>query len=468
MSGAFAFRQQVAGIPLYAAFSLASPAAGRANPVNPSDVMPPMPPIPDHPQRYATVNELHARPFPTLEAPCMATYVAIKEPVDAANRDRQADRAHLLALLDRHGAAHPQPEATHFAGNIGRSNLKWESHTEFVTYSAFTPGLSDRPFDPAEAEVFPADWLALAPGKRLTSVLIRIELMPDNETDMLARLDDWFVAESLAVARVVDGAAVVAGDFRIDPAGHMRFAVFVRPGTGARRIGRIVQRICEIETYRAMSMLGLMRSRQLTGQLNALDPRLAALVSALDDSEPSPEAALHNLLAISAELESLAVKFSFRFGATAAYEAILNQRVQVLREERVAGRQTFGEFMMRRYDPAMRTVKSAEKRLKEMAERAERAAELLRTRVDVERSAQNQKLLESMDRRADLALRLQHTVEGLSVVAISYYAVSLAGYLAYPVARGLGMTKEGLTAALVLPVVGAVWWMVRRIRKSMH
>jgi uncharacterized membrane-anchored protein len=276
------------------------------------------------------------------------------------------------------------------------------------------------------------------------------------------------VAESLAVARVVDGAAVIAGDFRIDPAGHMRFAVFVQPGTGGRRVGRIVQRLCEIETYRAMSMLGLMRSRQLTAQLNTLDPRLAALVGALDETEPSPDAALHNLLAISAELESLAVKFSFRFGATAAYEAILNQRVQILREERVAGRQTFGEFMMRRYDPAMRTVKSAEKRLKEMAERAERAAELLRTRVDVERSAQNQKLLESMDRRADLALRLQHTVEGLSVVAISYYAVSLAAYLAAPLGDVLGMTKEALTAALVLPVVGAVWFMVRRIRKAMQ
>ena len=115
----------------------------------------------------------------------------------------------------------------------------------------------------------------------------------------------------------------------------MRFAVFVRPGAGSRRVGRIVQRLCEVETYRAMSMLGLMRSRQLTGQLNALDPRLAALVGGMDATEPSPETALHNLLAISAELESLAVKFSFRFGATAAYEAILNQRVQVLREERV-------------------------------------------------------------------------------------------------------------------------------------
>ncbi len=427
-----------------------------------------MPPISDHPLRYATVNELHARPFPALEVPSTAVYVAIKEPFAAVNRDRSKDLAHLHALLDRHGSAHPQPGATHFQGPIGRSDLKWESHTEFVTYTAFSRGLSKRPFDPAEAEILPEEWLAAAPGKRLTSVLIRIEAMPESEETLFAHLDEWFVPESLAVSRVVDGAAIIAGDFRIDPAGHMRFAVFVKPGTGTRRVGRIVQRLCEIETYRAMSMLGLMRSRDLSTRLNALDPRLSGLVEGLDNAEPAPEAALHDLLTISAELESLAVHFSFRFGATAAYEAIVNQRIQVLRETRIEGRQTFAEFMMRRYDPAMRTVKSAEGRLQSMADRAQRAAELLRTRVDVERSAQNQKLLESMDKRADLQLRLQRTVEGLSVVAISYYAVSLASYLAYPLAQAFHMSKETLTAALVLPVVGLVWLMVRRVRKALH
>jgi uncharacterized membrane-anchored protein len=426
-----------------------------------------MPPIADHPQRYATVNELHARPFPSLDVPSTALYVAIKEPFQAVNRDRAKDLAHLHALLDRHGSPHPQPGATHFQGAIGRAELKWESHTEFVTYTAFTKGLPKRPFDPAEAEVMPDDWLAEAPGKRLTSVLIRIEPMPETDEEIFARVDDWFVPESLAVSRVVDGAAVIAGDFRIDPAGHMRFAVFVRAGTGPRRVGRIVQRLCEIETYRAMSMLGLMRSRDLSVRLNALDPRLSKLVEGLDNAEPAPEAALHDLLTISSELEALAVHFSFRFGATAAYEAIVNQRIQVLREQRIEGRQTFAEFMMRRYDPAMRTVKSAESRLQGMAERAQRAAELLRTRVDVERSAQNQRLLESMDRRADLQLRLQRTVEGLSTVAISYYAVNLSAYLAYPLTEPLGLT-HGMTMAILTPVIViAVWLGIRRIRNHL-
>ena len=120
--------------------------------------------------------------------------------------------------------------------------------------------------------------------------------------------------------------------------------------------------------------------------------------------------------------------------------------------------------MMSRYEPAMRTVKSSETRLNKMSARASRAAELLRTRVDVERSAQNQAILASMDKRSDLQLRLQHTVEGLSVVAISYYAVSLVGYMLYPLAERSGISKGTLTALAVPVVVILVWGLLRRLR----
>jgi uncharacterized membrane-anchored protein len=336
-----------------------------------------------------------------------------------------------------------------------------------VTYTAFTDGLSDRPFDPADFDVFPEDWLAQAPGARITSALIRVAPWQDRET-VRREVADWFVPESVAVARVLDDAAVVAGDFRIDPAGHLRFAVTVAQGTGQRRVGRIVQRLCEIETYKAMSMLGFSRVKQMGPRMGELDAQLSRLIGDMTGGETGAEETLKGLLAISAELEGMVAQASFRFGATAAYEQIVNQRIAVLREERFEGRQTFSEFMMRRYEPAMRTVRSSKDRLAAMADRAMRAGELLRTRVDVERSAQNQALLESMDRRADLQLRLQKTVEGLSVVAISYYAVSLAGYLLYPLAGPLGLSKGMITAIVTLPVVALVWWLIHRIRKNME
>jgi uncharacterized membrane-anchored protein len=426
-----------------------------------------MPPIQDHPLRFELANELHARPFPSLSAPCTAVFLAIKQPQDAAKRDRAVDLAHLTALLDRYGATHPQPGATHYSGQIGRHSLKWESHTEMVTYTVFTEGLSARPFDPSDFEVFPSDWLDRAPGLRVTSAMIRIAPWKSKEAT-LSEIDQWFVSESVAVARVLDDAAVMAGDFRIDAAGHLRFSLHVSPVTGARRVGRIVQRICEIETYKTMSMLGFARVREMGRQMGETDSHLSRLIGDMTGGSQPAEATLKSLLRVSAELESLVAQSSFRFGATAAYEQIVHQRIAVLREERLDGRQTFAEFMMRRYDPAMRTVRATKDRLAAMADRAMRAGELLRTRVDVDRSAQNQALLESMDRRADLQLRLQRTVEGLSVVAISYYAVSLAGYLLYPVSDVLGVSKGMITASVTLPVVGLVWWMVQRIRRKLH
>ncbi|MFA3917536.1 DUF3422 family protein [Ruegeria hyattellae] len=425
-----------------------------------------MPPIHDHPLRYAIANELHARPFPVATAPGTAVYLAIKHPDGVNGVAREEAHAHLLDLLDRHGTQHPQPGATHFSGTLGRHHLKWEQHTEFVAYTAFSDGVSSRAFDPADFEVFPADWLESAPGQRITSIALRVMRRPDMPR-IITSLRDWFVPESLAVAHVLDDAAVVAGDFRIDPAGHVRLAVFVTDGTDKRRVGRIVQRLCEIETYKAMSMLGFADARKMGVRLGELDTKLTELTGEMANEAAPAEETLPNLLTAAAELETMAARASFRFGATGAYEAIVNQRIQLLREERFLGRQTLSDFMVRRYDPAMRTVKSTQNRLQSLSDRAMRAGELLRTRVDVQRSAQNQELLESMDRRADLALRLQHTVEGLSVVAISYYAVSLAVYLLGPLTK-LGLSKTTLTAGVTLPVIAAVWLMVKRIRKHLE
>jgi uncharacterized membrane-anchored protein len=422
-----------------------------------------MTPVSDHPLRYAMSNELHARPFPTLNAPARAAYLAMS----TGTPDQTAQRTHLIALLDRHGAPHPQPGATHYSGQIGKHMLKWESHTEFVTYTIFGDGNADAPFDASTFDMFPDAWLAAAPGLRITSALIRVE-QHDGDDGIIEKTNQWFVPESLAIARVLEDELVVASDFRIDTAGHMRMAVFARSGTGGRRIGRVVQRLCEIETYKAMAMLGLARVRELGPELALLDSQLSVLIGELNSDAQSSENTLRQLLQTSAVLENAMAQSAYRFGATRAYEAIVNQRIFILREARFLSRQTFGEFMMRRFDPAMRTVESTQTRLQGLTSRAARASDLLRTRVDVERSAQNQKVLSSMDERADVQLRLQQTVEGLSVVAISYYAVNLVLYMVGPVEKFYGISKTVLAAGVTPLVLLGVWLMIRRIHGKMH
>ncbi|MFD1796048.1 DUF3422 domain-containing protein [Paracoccus aurantiacus] len=420
----------------------------------------------DHPLRTALVNELHARPSPRVSAPCQAVYLAFKEPRDAASRDRARDLAHLSILTERHGAQKPSADDSHYSSQLGRASLVWENHTEFVSYMAISPGVPKTPFDPSAAAVFSPDWQALAPGKRVTAVMVRVELLPPELEKVDADLSDWFSRDGLAVFWVLDRSALIATDFRIDPDGWVRFAVFVRPETGEGRTGRIIQRLCELETYRAMSMLGLERARALSSHLNALEPELSAMVDGMDKRPAATT--LDRLLAVAAQLETLATQAAFRFGATRAYEALVIDRARALREERYKDRQLLGEFISRRYDPAMRTAKSSEARLNQMLERTGRAGELLRTRVEVERSAQNQLLLESMDRRSELQLRLQHTVEGLSVVAISYYAVGLLSYLAAPLAERAGIDKPVMMALATPLVVLLVWLGLRRLKAAIH
>ncbi len=422
--------------------------------------------ITDHPLRFAIANELHARPFPAIAAPSSAAYLATKLAENAAGRDRELDRAHLIKLLDRFGAQHPKPGATHYFGQIGKHLLRWECHTEFVTYTVFGDDLSERPFDAHTFGVFPADWLATLPGVRLTSALIRIELASGDD-GIAEKAGDWFVEESLAVSRVLDDGLVIAGDFRIDPSGHMRFGLFARPGAGDRRIGRVVQYLCEVETYKAMSMLALYRANELSTKMGAIDKTLTSILSDMVGPINKPDAMLQRLLEVSAELENIMAQSSFRFGATEAYESIIDQRIIALREQRFEALQTFAEFLVRRFDPAMRTVKSTQTRLVRMSDRAQRASDLLRTRVDVERSAQNQELLTSMDRRADLQLRLQRTVEGLSVVAITYYAVNLVLYVLAPLEESFNISKTVMGSLATPVVLLGVWGMVRKIRQHL-
>ena len=142
------------------------------------------------------------------------------------------------------------------------------------------------------------------------------------------------------------------------------------------------------------------------------------------------QALLAELTELAAELEADAAASLYRFGASRAYDGIVEERLTALAEEVVPGYETWAGFLQRRVAPAMRTCRSVEERQANLSRKLTRATTLLRTWVDVEVEKQNRDLLASMNNRARLQLRLQQTVEGLSVAAVSYYVVGLIGYLA--------------------------------------
>jgi uncharacterized membrane-anchored protein len=425
---------------------------------------------PDHPQRRLVTDELHARPFPPLTAPSQAIQLAFK-PLDDRMRDVSAHRAHLARLIAHHGAPEAAPDADHYYAAVGPVRIKWERHTEYVSYTLFEDGPADAPFSLPVERLAPADWLAEAPGALISAIRLHIERVgyyEAAETAVRERFAPYFVAESFAAAHVAEGQATVFGDFRIAEDGFMRFGVLAGPKPGERRLGRIVQRLIEIENYRALSMLALPVARRVNQRLNAVETEMAELIAGIAAESAGDHDTLTRITRLSAALESLAAETAFRFAASNAYAALVEQRISVLQEERAADRQKLSEFMARRFNPAMRTVRATERRLAELTERASRTVRLLGARVNVAVETQNQQLLASMNRRAELQLQLQRTVEGLSVVAISYYAVGLAGYVVRPLVYPLGIDANLAMAVLAVPLIGAVWLFVRRLRHELE
>lgn len=418
----------------------------------------------DHPQRLGLTNEVHARPPEALKAPLRASHLAMLSGEGTADHDR----AHL-ARLCAWGAAPPPPSgANHYSVHLGSFHLKWERHTEFSTYTIFRSGAFTDPFLDTALGALPGDWLTALPGELLVG--LHVALLPDDAPAPSAeQLLGIFGSDNHVGARMQGGNATAWTDFRIHGDGFGRILV-TDHGLARRQAGRLVQRLMEIETYRMMALLALPLARSVLPRIAELESDLAQLTSGvatltnLDDERNL----LDRLTQLAAQIEQTAAETGYRFGAARAYEQLVQRRIEELREERIEGLQTIGEFMARRLAPALSTCEAVARRRESLSERVARTTTLLRTRVDIALEAQNADLLRSMDRRADIQLRLQETVEGLSVVAISYYLIGLVSYLAKGV-KGLGVPiNPDAAVAIAVPVVLAIVWKgVRRIREAM-
>jgi uncharacterized membrane-anchored protein len=421
--------------------------------------------IENYPGRVDLANEFHARPFAYLQAPEQASYFAML----TAGTENADHTQFLIALCDRYGAAHPPAGASHHRTDLGPCRLKWERHSEFVSYTFFRHSPFEHPFaEPASAHV-DADLLDVMPGQRIVATHVALEPEADSGDD-LDRLGDFFVAESLCMSVAAGAAARVMTDYQIHADGFGR--ILIRDtGLGRRQAGRLVQRLLEIDTYRLLAMMALPVARAADPTVTAIEQDLAAVtreLGAVEDPE-GQRALLDRITAMAARNEEVAAGAAYRFSAARAYHRLIDDRVRELREDRVEGFQTIGEFMDRRLAPAMRTCASVAERQEALARRVARAANLLRTRVDLEVEAQNRDLLASMNRRARLQLRLQETVEGLSVVAITYYLVGLIGYGLDAIEKTGAAIDKTLIQAASIPVIAALIWIgIRRLRRRLR
>jgi len=417
----------------------------------------------EHPLRDTLLGEVHARPAHPLTAPAHVSHVALLSDTDEAHTEHQ----HVVRLCQREGVAPPSEEANHFLANLNRLQMRWERHTEFSTFTFISHDGGDEPFAQPAIEKAPTDWLDGMSAELMVAIHISV-LRASDVSDVDAVVREQFDTTTLVGSACAGGAATVWTDFRVAPDGFTRILVVDHRLT-PNQAGRLVQRLLEVETYRLMALLAFPLARQTTPEIRAMEAELGDLTDHMANVRDVNDERdlLVELSNLAARIERQIARTNFRFSAASAYAAVLRRRIQFLREQRIEGVQTIWEFMERRLAPAVDTCESVADRQDRLSKRVSRAANLLRTRVDVALEGQNRDLLDSMNRRVRLQLRLQETVEGLSVVILSYYSVSLIGYGAKALkSAGLALPVDIVVGVSIVPVIGVMWYGMRRIRRK--
>lgn len=411
----------------------------------------------DHELRTILNDELHGRPGVPVAAPSRVTHLAF------TMTEGDPDPLFFVRkLCDALGVRPPADGAPHHTAEIAGGQFKYERHGEFYRVSVVAEGGPDK----GEAiTILPLGWIDELPGKRLVAIHTRI-MAKDEPPPTAETLLAMFGHEDLAGARVSSGLATVWTDFRIAEDGYTHMLVQDH-GLTPLRLGRVIRRIHELETYRMMALLTLPIARQVQGELAALERAVSLTTADMQAARESHEDAelLSRLSGIARDVEEISSRTSYRFAAARAYGALVDKRIAELGEEKVMAYQRIGVFLDRRFGPAMATCAAVAERVNTLAVRVERASNLLRTRVDIALEDQNQQVLRSMEKRARQQLQLQETVEGLSVVAISYYLIGILTKLIESIGT-YAHVETKLASILVIPaVVLLVWFGLRRARK---
>jgi len=375
---------------------------------------------------------------------------------------------YIQELCGHFAVAVPSKISTHLIIDFEIFKLKWERHTEFSSYTFIREGIGKEPYKETALAVVPKGWLKSMPGEMLVGVHLSVMNSNDEKDYDSDEILEIFGSHSIVGGKMSNGSATAWTDFRVHSDGFSRILI-KNLSMKSHQTGRLLQRLWEIETYRMMSLLAMPLIRDLGDATRTIELKLSENVSKMINMHNSEEeqSLLETLTRLAANVEHLSAETSFRFNASKAYYALVLKRVENLKETNVVGIHRISNFLDRRLSPAMRTIESMDDRISILSRRVNRATNLLQTRINTTLQVQNKELLDSMDQRARFQLRLQETVEGLSVVAISYYALGIINVMLEPIVDYIPDFNITLTTALCAPIViTAVFFSIRRIRKS--
>ena len=417
-----------------------------------------------HSLKDALIDELHNRPFPVVELPAQVSNIVVLNPAD-----RHMELEGLKTLAAVHNMPPPEEGVSCYYQSADAFDLRWERHNEFSTYTLIChKALTGNTFEGGFAHLS-EQWLGSIEGEVISANHIDLRPISSAPTEM-HELNDYFDGHKLIGSKIYDGNATIWTAMRSHGDGFSR-TLIIDEGLDASQAGRAVRNLLEISTYRSMTLLALPTARALLPEISLLEQSLSKTSAKLKKLETleDEQNLMAELIAEASQVEKLIADHSFRFSATEAYFKLTETRLDMLREEKIPTIRTLKQFHVRRFIPAYNTCVSVVKRKQNLSRRIGRTSELLHSQLQLSLEDQNQRLLASMDKRSKLQLRLQQTVEGLSVVAITYYSMNLLKLMILPLPiQDYAPLSHALIVALATPIIFCSTLLaVRRIRKKL-
>jgi len=402
----------------------------------------------DHPYRAAIMEEVHARPIDLIPASCRLRRLVFVIPSALSSMQEVFKRFQSFCAGSDLNV--PESMARQHSFERQQRHVTWEFHTEFVTVTWRTE-LSDMVNEPHDIGLSAIDTGLLVGA-------VRLDVIP--EAAVPERLVPGFNLASLCLSDVEGGAAQVATDFIPDGDRFVRFELAAGGLTQLRR-SIIARRLLEVETYRTMALLALPVAREVAPGVRNAEMALSQLIEYLPEAstQPATQRALSELHLLSIRCGQFSEQTDYRFAAGKAYGAVLQARLNGLRESGTVRGSTLGHYIANRVDPALATCLAIERRLELLSEKLSRAIGLLEARVGVDMQSQNAALLDSIAQTTRSQLLLQRTVEGLSTIAISYYLLGIVSYGAAGWLDELHWQKTTVLS-LVTPLVLLFVWIV--------
>lgn len=427
----------------------------------------------EHPLRRQLNDELHARKFNNFDGTGrFIRYVYFT----------QGDDNKLLgdinALLKSFGLRAMGADEKFMRLEADKFAVRVERHTEFMSLSLIdmddkpVKGLAAHAFDEAAFPHLPFDKIKALGHLVFHAIWVEICQQP-AKLPTSAEMEEALQGRTVAGDHVSSGGGELYAAFDIDAAGYSRM-LLMNDRIAGYRMGRVMQRVIEMETYRLMALLSLPKVKYHGPVLDKIEADLRAATRTLSKVQHDEDAAqnveeadalLSKLTGLAADVEQIYSETSYRFSASLAYQDIVNARIASLKTSRLDGYQSIGGFLSKRMQPAMQSLTAFSSRIEHLSQRIARAGQLQRSQTELSLQIQNRDLLTSMNKRTSAQLRLQQTVEGLSLAALTYYGVGLVGY----VAEGLPMdVSVKLVKAIAVPVIGlSVWFVIKRVKRSL-